>query len=1065
MTERGNPGQVRAGPHVFKAAVGLAALLFPHETGDGAPAAARADILYLLDGHITSWAGWDDLDEADRLRIARLLKRRTNDYANAHRAGESLDRMLASGDISGCRRGDGDIVLLDPGMPLTAFVDHALGELDKIFAARPRSLRPAPPGHYTSTVRVPGSNSRDRYTSFRFDLQAHHQDRGRPMPVVVDAPAADRITVPFAELRKLAEDLDRSTHVEGSHRAEIVERFERSVHSESESSTVSEIELTEGSLNELLAYTGFGKSVVLIEVFACWAISAGYTAAFVLPTNSDVVKAAHQIEAAAAAVGKTGEVVALTSPRSRIDVAETVTAHLDSDGPDHDWVWDRFGYGCALAAVATSSEAVDSWVPGREPCASLHDPRPNATTKTYACPWRAGCGRFSASRAACTADIIVTSHANLLLGVLQTPVDDGYGANDRLSVEELLLRRCQIVVIDEVDEFQQQAIEHSGRGLVLDEARQVATPLRRLDTDFAGAHGALHEEVDANVRDAFFGLRYLSENYVSHLTYQRLGPARPRKGNRKYGPGRAWIVPRRHDSWLMEKLFATDTVNLTDEHRAAFATLFPGELEPTDDAPENFKAARRQFDRLIGSGTAGAAIADARSAATALVPHLSAADQREFADWVVRRTMLERLRLFLHRLMSNNSQLVDAGIESAQAVADALGTYGRWRATPTGPLGRLVFAFTEYFDDTGAQPAKLSTAAFGGDPHTYVVTLGDVTALAHAGTRRIVLGLSATSYFPRAPRHHLHTKPKWWVRDHSAARVSVHAAIVPGPGRTPVRISGVEGPARSAAVKQIASGLWPSYLSAEFDRLAEEDPDRCRVLLATTSYAAAREVAEGLAEAGVHPPRVCLAIPPRSEPANGRLWQELHADRLEKFPSLADADILIAPLARVERGVNIIGAGSRSALGSVWLIVRPVPVIDEPAELVAHIQAAALADHPGPSTTPVKLMEDRRSAAGFFLDKIVHCLPYFQAQPERVKLAVTAEMIVGAIQLVGRARRGGTPAVLHLVDGAFHDKRGSGFASLVTRLERAWTPEQRKWMNEFYGDTLKAFFSYAAKNV
>ncbi|WP_134731103.1 hypothetical protein [Amycolatopsis nivea] len=1050
---------------MFKAAVGLAARLFPHETGDGAAAAARADILYLLDGHITAWAGWDHLDDSDRLRIARLLKRRTNDYANAHRAGESLDRMLAAGEISGCKRGDDGIVLLDPGMPLAAFVDDALGELDKLFAARPRSLRPAPPGHYTSTVRVPLSASRDRYTNFRFDLLPHHRDKGRPMPVVVDAPAADRITVPFAELKKLAKELDGSPNVAGSHRTEVVERFERSVRSGPGSEAVSCLELTAGSINELLAYTGFGKSVVLIEVFACWAIGAGCVVAFVLPTSSDVVKAAHQIETAATALQKEGEVVALTSPRSRIDVAETVTAHPDGRGPDRDWVWDRFGYGCALAAVATSSEAVDSWVPGREPCASLHDPRPDAITKTYACPWRASCGRFSASRAACTADVIVTSHANLLLGVLQTPVDDGYGGNDRLSVEELLLRRCQIVVIDEVDEFQQQAIEHSGRGLVLDEARQTATPLRRLDTDFAGVHGALHDEVDANVRDAFFGLRYLSENYVSHLTYQRLGAARPRKGKRKYGPGRAWIVPRRHDSWLMEKLFATDAANITEEQQTAFTTLFPGEPEPSSDAPAKFKAARRQLDRLIGSGTAGAAIADARNAALALVTQLSADDQREFADWVIRRTMLERLRLFLHRLMSNNSQLVDAGVESAQAVADALGTYGRWRATPTGPLGRLVFAFTEHFDDTGVQPAKLSTAAFGGDPHTYVVTLGDLTALAHAGTRRIVLGLSATSYFPRAPRHHLHTRPKWWVRDDSSARVSVHAAIVPGPAQTPVRISGVEGPARSAAVRQISAGLWTSYLSAEFDRLDREDPDRRRVLLATTSYAAAREVAEGLAEAGVNPPRICLAIPPRSELADGRLWQELHADRLEKFPSLPDADILIAPLARVERGVNIIGAGSRSALGSVWLIVRPVPVIDEPAELVAHIQAAALADHPGPSTTPVKLMEDRRSTAGMFLDKIVHCLPYFQAQPERVKLAVTAEMIVGAIQLVGRARRGGTPAVLHLVDGAFHDNRGSGFASLVTRLERAWTPDQRRWMTEFYGDTLQAFLDYAAKNV
>src|SRR5690606_32038954 len=106
-----------------------------------------------------------------------------------------------------------------------------------------------------------------------------------------------------------------------------------------------------------------------------------------------------------------------------------------------------------------------------------------------ACPWRTTCGKFRAVRDACSADIIVTSHKNLMTGRLHAPVDDGSGVADRTTVEELVLRRCQVVVIDEVDVFQRSAIEEAGRGLVLDHAGRTNTPLRRFDTDFCEVSG------------------------------------------------------------------------------------------------------------------------------------------------------------------------------------------------------------------------------------------------------------------------------------------------------------------------------------------------------------------------------------------------------------------------------------------------------------------------------------------------------------------------------------------------------------------------------------------------
>ncbi|MCG7524103.1 hypothetical protein MHW47_06555 [Streptomyces sp. OfavH-34-F] len=1062
------------------AAIGLAAGFFPIEEGSGfRRTTTRDDVLYVLDGHISDWSGWRDLPDADARRFARLLRRRPNQMANAEAAGPILDSLLGSSRIPGCslddgQEGEGQIVV-DPGMALPAYVDGFLRELDELYAAKNHVTASAQTGTHMTTTGVTAPDGRQQtFVDLHYEIRPHHLDPRPPIPVVRDAPPLNDRLVPFDELKEIARRIDQQALHRGrsAYREKAVDRFIQQIRSH-RNERVGGLDLTAGNLNELLAYTGFGKSVVLIETFACWAADHGISVAFVLPTNADVVRTAHDIETAMRMCGveSSGGVVPLVSPRSLIKVAETAAARATGDdGPDADWIWERFGYGCALAALAGSDESIDRWQPGSEPCAKLRKPSRGKAT-TVSCPWRTTCGRFRAVRQACTADIIVTSHANLLLGVLQAPVEDGYGGDDRLPVEELLMRRCQIIVIDEVDSFQSTAIDHAGRQLVLDHAGRVNTPLRKFDQDFAATSGRLRDEVDASVRDSYLTLRYLSENYVSHLTYERLGATAPPKGRRPRGPGRYWMVPRRWDNWLTARLFDLDAEKVSRKQVKMFRSLFLEEMEPHHDEPKSFAAARQHLASVVTGGSGGLSLPAARDALERLVKHLPEEQRTKVVNRILRRAILERIRIFLHRLMASNAQLVDIGVESAQDIADALGTYGRWRVTPTGPLGRLVFAFTEYYDDTGGQPARLSTAAFGGDPHTYTVGLGDITALGHAGVRRIVLGMSATSYFPRAPHHHVHTTPKWWVADDQQNAVRVLPARIDDEEGRPRRISGRQGAERAVATQNVATALWNKHLRCELERLRADDRtrERARVLLATTSYEAARHVAEGLFTAGVDSTRVCLAVRPGTY-AGGReagvdlgRWRELPADRLESFPAVEGADILIAPLARVQRGVNIIGEDDKSALGSVWLIVRPIPLIDEPAELVAHIQARALSKHRGPSSDPRALLALRRKVAGKYLDKIIRRPPYFQAQPLDVKLGVMAEIINGAVQLIGRARRGGTDTTLHLVDGAMLDPEGgTDLATLILKLRNKWRDEgSLAAMRQYYGTTLDAFLTYA----
>jgi hypothetical protein len=83
--------------------------------------------------------------------------------------------------------------------------------------------------------------------------------------------------------------------------------------------------------------------------------------------------------------------------------------------------------------------------------------------------------------------------------------------------------------------------------------------------------------------------------------------------------------------------------------------------------------------------------------------------------------------------------------------------------------------------------------------------------------------------------------------------------------------------------------------------------------------------------------------------------------------------------------------------------------------------------------------------------------------PKGVQLSVTAEIMNGIVQLVGRARRGGTPATIYLADGAMLDPAaGPTFGTLVRYLRTHWDQNgQLARMRQLYGSTLDEFFRYA----
>ncbi|WP_369032362.1 hypothetical protein [Streptomyces adonidis] len=1100
-------------PKVIACACAAAQLHFPVRAADGSAGTDLERVCYLLTGQYDAWTQYPLLSDAEQRRISRMLRQRPNRLSNEESLRTDAERFLATGAISEYVLQDGGVLAARHGLPPHELADLLLAEIGRLRAENSHALAAAEPGEYVTTLRVPVAGHDSTWA-----VQAHYRLEDRHAapdaePVMVrTSPAADQVSLKVDEFLALNKELDRLAGE--TFRTESLDPLFRQLRTGDDERLGDLLRLRAGNLQVLQAPTGFGKSV-LMRSLGTWAQTEGVTLGLVVPTTIAALKMAYGIEMDLLSRGVEHPeqlVVPLMSPNSMMAALDQVAAE-SRDRAFVKWAEERLGYGCALPSLATVDDEVDAWVPGHEHCMSLVPYRPvgtpeqgkGAKTRRHAicaCPFREVCGKFRLVRQACSAQIIVTTHANLYQGHLHIPVQVESGAVvERLTVEELVLRRCQFTAIDEVDAFQSFVLGRAGRGLTLAWGnRQDQRPLLTLDGQFIQAFGRVRPALDESMRNTLMRTRWLAETYTSHLAHGALGPSDRKEKKQKKGTRggersgrpvqeRRWIIPQRWDGWVstqLRALFANDDKQVTSQERpfspdpterGLFAALYERKIKLTA-LPEHLHPVAELMRDVIDPDADAGSLAHVRRQLEQLLARWVPNQQvrADVVDRMLRRAFLEPLRRLLYRFVHNAQQLKLAGVEAARDIADVLGPFSAWRAIPHGPQGRLMFAFTEDVRNGVPEDTRLSVAAFGGDPHTYVTTLGQITALAHSGHKRAVLGLSATAYAPGAHRHHIHTVPTWWVPDDVDHGVSIEAELFPGLGKEMLRISGMTGKDRIEATQLLGRRMWPR-LRGELNDLGRISKHRVQdsILLVTTSYASCQHLRDGLLAAGAEPGLIAVAVRPRpdDEPAarydetGEPLWHEIPGDQLESFTRLPKARILIAPLGRAERGLNILAPQSnKSAIGSIWLAIRPVPLVDEPDELLAHVGARAL-DEKETSSEPWKELERRRGVAGHYFEKLITSERYFRSLPQRAKRAIAAELIISLVQLVGRARRGGTPGRIKLVDAAFLDSNGnSDLPFLIRELRGQWArTNELSLMHRYYGTTLAAFFSFADRHA
>ncbi|MCG6495673.1 hypothetical protein [Kitasatospora sp. A2-31] len=1073
---------------VVRAGVLLAAAHFPNrapaEQATWRRVVRLRDAHFFLSGHLHLWDGWSSLPTPDKVRVARVLVHRPAILASLGILASIVQEIVADGTaVDFALHGEEELLLLATG-DLADRIDAILDELDEQAEKRTKRTEPATAGFFVADYYVADPLSpTGRVIETVYDLLDVTDTAGGSEIQLASPPVCDELRIPFSELQDIADTVD--AELGEQHRGKAVRTFRAELRHR-DGGLVGDVFICgSGPLSVLHAPTGVGKNV-LAEGVALWAASKGLITSLVVPQNAQVLATVWRLRRDLDILVKAGKMqaeanaVALISPSGMQKLAEDTASSGTEDLRYREWVFREMSYSCALSARATrSTESVDSWVPGREPCDELSST--GRDTRKYACPWRASCGKFRHHRAAASASILVTNHAAFLKGRMHVPVSVDGRLVSRMTAEHLILARSHLTFIDEVDALQSQGFSDSAKRALLADHGSATTPLHALRAEFDRRCIRLSPSLENKLRGKIDHLSWVSRSYVSHLARGVITPPRAR---------RSMVVPRRWDAIIASWVFRIERgTRPTPAQMDVVAQLFTakGMLGKAADDVRGIAELRSLLcditdlaDGVDNLNTDRIHLIEAQFRAIAKADPdapLPAVDVATLAQFAARRAYLEKMRRTVNQIVAHAPQMQAVGIAATNDLADAIASHVPWRAAPYGPLGRPLFAFSQdYQADEKKRVARLHLCSYVGDPHMHMAQLGDITALCHARTRRIVIGMSASAFMPFAPRHHVFRRPAWFVPDDINAGMDVELIPAVDPDTSQhVAISGTQGHNRLRAYKAMGRSIARS-LAPELDAVAAEPATahRAHALIAFTAYDAGPVIAEGMIEAGINPEEICVAV--RPDDMEGYLrnpppWTPVPADRLESFPygtGHGNRRYLLAPMARVERGLNIVDDQGNSLLHVATLANRPVPLMEDPPVLLALVSSLSYRSMTKETfTDPATELERLRVKAGQVFEDIRRGDMYFKSLDSDVKLAIVAEIINRLTQLGGRTRRGGDHGRLRLLDAAFTETHAdSTLPVLLKQLAQSWEDKQEMaTIDEIYRTTMAAMLAMDARNT
>ncbi|MFF5556953.1 hypothetical protein [[Kitasatospora] papulosa] len=1106
---------------VLAAALALAEQYFPAKDAEGRAVVRIEDAHVLLSGQVAQvWPQWDHLPYEEQQRIGRVVAQRSRAEADL----SSLQRRVRKGFDQQWE--DPVVHRYAPGARdgwrmVEVYPRHGQNPLDS--ADRLLELEERPVRVEVATGGGWVAASRRGPVQLAFDKLKV----GYAPPVVTTVDVTGPISVDTNLLGWLTRKTDEAMEGPAFREHQVGLLLSGTMGSGTQLPT-SAVLMDPGPMRHLSAPTGVGKNV-FARAQAKQLAREGKTVALLVSDNNDVFGEVETLRRELKALKLDVAVTPLIAPGSRHEFTlqtahkavddETALSQMPEDLVER---LSESGYGCAVTA---QMDGPDGFGDGQEPCTSLRHTDPDGPKGASLCPYVNRCDKFSHVRAACSAQIVVTTHACFQRGMVKIPLLVDGELRRQVSVRELLLRRAHLVIIDEVDAYQSRGFDAS-QSLTLASVSDPNTALRKVRDNLHRAPSRLRVESRGPLTRAVWLAEQLLDLVSSGEICTEIGQARalaagqePRRMRQVLRDRRRWYQPHRWDRELLDNLIGVDaTASASEEQMDHLQALLPPVAARPEDRvipavlPPRLRPVPHLLERMLSLDESGLweldtikeelrAVIDkavmqlARDRAPQQESEtageaLSADDAANRSDdqerqqppelapglaggvfhAVMMKAWLTALNHAVFDLADRAGELAGHAIDGASTLADTVGHRDTGNVVPFGPLGQQISGFRfEGLDDTTAKPCLLMEV-LRGDPHTETAFLGDIVSLALAGHRRVVLGMSATGYLPRAARTHLLAEPQWAMPDAQRGGLSIFRST-PMVDNRGLAVGSTPFHERDERVAALAGGYAPTLIS-DLQRLATDvaTAHRSRALIAVNSYRQARLFATALYEAALalgHRLKIFVATPDTDDPGLPAVPDAITLVTRDQFSQLADrgGDVLISPLPRTERGLNILTmapSGKReSAITLIALAIRPVMPVDEPAALSASIAACAwrsTTDH----GTPAARLAAVRKTARTRLRTILAAPKRFTALPEDLRSELIATVLGQCIQLAGRGRRGQTHVELHFIDGAFHDSTwGTDLPTLVRELYESYTPQELTGTGRTYGRTAEEFLDYA----
>ncbi|RJX74916.1 hypothetical protein [Pseudomonas sp. LS-2] len=955
-----------------------------------------ADAQALLMGRPHLWIGWETASQVARRQIMELIKYRPYDLNFSGNFVSQASKLLlskkypyhpveperANDDLSTAKIGERDLYCLKPGFDLDGLIDELLNAIRQLPTASS-----SPPLPEAGPVKL-REHTADGYRTFVIPEELRPRlDPPDTLLKMNEAPYVATHCWDWQTLHDLATRLDAAAaapqlNLHASHRvslSNIVPNHGR-------------VEASAGSFYRANAPTGSGKSVA-VNLMALASALAGNRVVIAVPTLIDVRNTVETLKREAKVVASHVRIAPLHSQRK---IASAGSYYLANGRDDH-----PYDYRCLMDYCATDASVSE---PDDEPCFNLnlvrHNEDKEAAKRLRNCPLLAQCGKRTMLEQALSADIVVVNHHALISSTTRIPVE-GNGASTH-SILELLLRSAPLFLIDEIDGLLQSAIDTSKFELPLSNHREHSS-LADLYLEVFGKDSI--PDLDDGV---LFRVQRACAAVIMNTT-RLISLAR----NKLQWPNRETVWERADD------LFISESLGVPAEGLDAVCGFSD---EPVASDFLDLQALLRTFSRNNALPAPeevylNIAIAlDRLSEAKLLGKHLNDDKIKRLIAALVLRASLHYIEESLRTLYADIPAMVRAKVPSAVRVQQDLAGSAPFSPTPLGPLQRVVYGFKR--KRTGRSSWSLQVVAMCGDPHRTLQFLPNLTSQIYAGVERTFIGFSATAYFPGASSFDLRAKTLVDVPD---AKGHIRFENIHGN----FHVSGSDIENRLENVRRLGQEITP-WLNAKLAALqaCDETRERARLLLVTGSDAEAEELASTLHEVSGGTRKVAWVRGGKREDRQDRLprSQRMTYDSLVDFADGpgAEVELLVSSIYPMARGHNLVTRKGISALGGVIVCVRPMPSSDQPGNNLAHL-CYIVGDQVLPNASPGLALVEERLLANRTLNGIRTSPPYFSRQPKAIRHFTMMNVLVTLTQLVGRARRGGTPVTCYLADAAFYD--------------------------------------------